>query len=91
MTRTAKEILENLLDGTDAKMTEIGWERFGENVDQALKEVEAIIKAAKPKKQDENPYEDGVHVETYGYEETHNRAIDEYEANLLTALYGEEK
>lgn len=39
---------------------------------QLLTELKEKIQA---KRQDEHPTEDGVPVETYGYEETHNEAL----------------
>lgn len=46
-----------------------------------LKELEAIIKSAKPADAYDVPYTD--------YPAGFNLAIDEYETNLLAALYGE--
>ena len=54
----------------------------------AKQQIIDLIKQAKPERENENLVDSmtGKPVETYGYEETHNRAIDQYETNLLKAL-----
>ncbi len=40
--------------------------------------TEAIIKIGEDLMKDTHPMEDGVPVETYGYEETHNNALKDF-------------
>lgn len=37
------EILDNFLDGTEARLTEIGWERYGENVAEAKAAIRTLV------------------------------------------------
>lgn len=48
--------------------------------------ITEIVESALPEKQDEHPTEDGVPVETYGYEAEFNKAIDQTKANLPAIL-----
>lgn len=86
MTKTAKEILlslgyESMELGVDNSRKGYVYEPIDKATDQALKELEAIIKSAKPADAYDVPYTD--------YPAGFNLAIDEYETNLLAALYGE--
>lgn len=49
------------------------------------------VEVAKPTREDESPVDvvTGRRVETYGYEVTHNSAIDQYEHNLKQLSGGE--
>ena len=46
MDKTLITILEDnsLTEGTDAKMTEIGWERFGENIQDSKSALQELVK-----------------------------------------------
>lgn len=52
--------------------------------DQLLREILEEL----PEKQDEHPMEDGVPVETYGYEEQHNQLLDTITATIKSKLRG---
>lgn len=46
------------------------------SIAQAREQNEVILSMIEGMKKDTHPMEDGVPVETYGYEETHNAALD---------------
>jgi hypothetical protein len=47
------------------------------HVKDAKKALQELVKECIPPKKDERPMEDGVPVETYGYEQEYNSAIED--------------
>lgn len=93
MTKIIKEVLEDMLKSIAISAFSDDKRMPDDYIAAALKEIEAIMSAAKPAEKDQqaqSTLEDESRCRFYRYG-GYNFAIDEYERNLQTALYGKDE
>ena len=93
MTKIIKEVLEDMLKSIAISAFSDDKRMPDDYIAAALKEIEAIMSAARPERKDQqaqSTLEDESRCRFYRYG-GYNFAIDEYERNLQTALYGKDE
>jgi hypothetical protein len=91
---SAKKLREGLIDlffGASGGISDMAEKEVAQAMDLFEQEYLRRVEVAKPTREDESPVDvvTGRRVETYGYEVTHNSAIDQYEHNLKQLSEGE--